>query len=67
MKIYLSFEEVTLDGDYGPVDGLIATCTNCGHEVEVFGTEESSVERAAALMREECPKNEKNFYDISRL
>lgn len=53
----------TLDGDYGPVDGITAVCSKCGHEVEVFGTSDSSIKRAAIMLREECPNDEENFYE----
>jgi len=52
----------TLDGDYGSVEGITATCSKCGHEVEVFGTSEASIKRAAVMLCEECPNGENNFY-----
>ncbi len=53
----------TLDGDYGSVDGITATCSKCGHQVEVFGTGEASIRRAAIKLRDECPNGEANFYE----
>ncbi len=53
----------SLEGDHGPVDGIIVTCSRCGHEIEVFGTSEASVRRAAATLRKECPNGEENFYE----
>lgn len=32
------------------------------HETQSFGTSEASVRRCLALMREECPNGENNFY-----
>ena len=52
---------VELEGDYGPIDGVRATCTKCRHEVESFGTEDRSIKRCLVVMREECPRREKNF------
>jgi hypothetical protein len=39
-----------------------ASCSRCGHETESFGSSERSIERCLALMREECPAGEMNFY-----
>jgi hypothetical protein len=51
-----------LEGDYAEVEGVVATCGKCGHEAESFGTSEASVRRCLALLREECPRGEGNFY-----
>jgi hypothetical protein len=37
-------------------------CERCGHEVEVYGTSETSARRGAVMLAEECPKGEKNYY-----
>lgn len=42
--------------------GVEATCSRCNHVTQCFGTEERSVKRALAMLREECPENESNFY-----
>lgn len=44
------------------VDGVCATCSACGHATEAFGTGAKSINRTLAMMREECPENEENFY-----
>ena len=62
MKITVEVEEDELDGDYGSVSGLRITCPRCGHEVEVFGTDERSAKRGAVMLREECPRGESNYY-----
>jgi hypothetical protein len=63
MKITCSIGYTELENDEGyPVDGITATCSRCGHETESFGTSECSVRRCLALMREECPEDENNFY-----
>lgn len=48
--------------------GVQAHCSRCGYETESFGTEEPSRKRCLALLREGCPKGEKNRYveDFSR-
>jgi hypothetical protein len=62
VKVECDIEEVELEGDYGPVDGVCATCSRCDHQTESFGTSEASVRRCLVLMREECPFSEDNFY-----
>lgn len=63
-KVVLSVSEELLEGDYGSVDGVVADCPRCGHRTESFGTSENSLRRCAALMREECPRGEKNYYVV---
>ena len=63
-KVTLDIETTDLDGDYSTVEGIRATCTKCGHVVEVFGTSDASARRAAVTMKEECPLNLSNYYDI---
>ena len=41
---------------------VVATCSRCGHETKSFGHREASVIRALALLREECPEGQENFY-----
>lgn len=49
--------------DYGTDSPCVrAICSKCGHETMSFGDSDSSVLRCLALMREECPEGENNFY-----
>lgn len=58
-----SVEETDVETDSGYViEGIRATCSKCGHETESGGTSDESVRRCLALMRQECPLGEKNFY-----
>ena len=43
--------------------GVVACCGRCGHSTTSFGTGEASVRRCLALLREECPRGEINFYE----
>lgn len=62
-KIKCDVEEITLEGDYGnDVESTRATCSKCEHSTESYGTSESSVNRCLALMSEECPEGENNYY-----
>jgi hypothetical protein len=62
VKVSCETDEVELEGDYGMVPSVRARCSRCGHETESFGNSERSIERCLALMREECPAGERNFY-----
>lgn len=62
MLVRCSVDEIELEGDYGPVDSVQATCRRCRHTTESYGTSSASVKRCLALLREECPRGEKNFY-----
>jgi hypothetical protein len=62
MKIHCEVEEIELEGDYGDVPSVQATCSDCGHETTSFGTSDASVRRCLVVMREECPKRRSNLY-----
>lgn len=64
MKVSVDIDSTLVDGDYGSCDGLRVTCSRCGHDVEVMGTESGSAGYAAVKLREECPRGENNFYDV---
>lgn len=62
-RVKVEFEESEWENDSGVlVEGVIATCSRCDHQTESFGTSDKSRKRCLALMREECPQNEDNFY-----
>ena len=65
MKVSVEVYETTTEGEYGDVPCLDLTCPRCGHSVQVYGSEEASAKRGALMLREECPRGENNFYDIS--
>ena len=62
MQIGCSVSEDLMDGDCGDVEGVTAECSRCGHTTESYGTGEASVRRCLALMPEECPEGESNYY-----
>jgi hypothetical protein len=66
MTVSCEIEEIDLEGDSGgDVPGVQATCTRCQHRTESFGTDDRSIRRCLALMRDECPNKERNFYEAS--
>jgi hypothetical protein len=61
--LHVTFEDTLLINEGGnSIASVLATCTRCLHTTESFGVKEASRKRCLALMGEECPKNEKNFY-----
>lgn len=57
-KVECEISATTIDGQ----PGVEATCTQCGHTTRSYGESDASVRRCLALMREECPEDERNFY-----
>lgn len=63
MKVEVDLEFTTMENEDGrEVDAVVATCSRCQHTTESFGHGDASVKRCLALMREECPEAENNFY-----
>ena len=63
MKVECDFQYVELENDEGhDVEGVIATCSRCEHSEESSGTSEASIRRCLVLLRENCPREERNFY-----
>lgn len=60
MEVECEIQELVLED--GMMDGVMAECGNCGHQTTSNGTGEASIRRCLALMREECPEGERNFY-----
>ncbi len=55
------------ENDYGAdVPCVHAICSKCEHETMSFGDSEASVKRCLALMNEECPECENNFYLLAK-
>jgi hypothetical protein len=63
MRVICDIGETTLENDEGrEVEGVSATCRRCENVTESFGTDWPSITRCLALMRNECPMGECNFY-----
>lgn len=62
MQVECEVDYHEIEGDYGPVDSVTVTCSRCGHEVSSFGDGGASIRRCLAVLNEECPKGENNFY-----
>lgn len=64
-KVDTTTNYVDLDGDFATVEGVEVTCDRCGHSEESFGTDEPSLKRCAHLLRENCPRGESNYYEVT--
>jgi hypothetical protein len=62
VRVACDIDYVELDGDFGAVEGVCATCRRCEHETESYGTSDASIRRCLALLGDECPKDETNCY-----
>jgi hypothetical protein len=62
VRVLCEVSEEELDTEHGPVAGVVVICTRCGYEVSSFGTTEASIKRCFAILHEECPEEESNFY-----
>jgi hypothetical protein len=66
MKVAAEIRQIELEGEFGPIDSVEAECARCGHCTESFGTHGASVRRCLVLLREECPREESNFYEAQK-
>jgi hypothetical protein len=63
VKVECEVQFTELENDEGhSVESVVVTCTRCAHQEESFGVHEGSIRRCLVLLRENCPRNEKNFY-----
>jgi ribosomal protein S27AE len=66
MKVSLDVFQTEVENDDGDtVEGIEMECPRCGHMVKVYGTHEGSLARGTAMMRDECPRGEKNRYEAT--
>jgi hypothetical protein len=63
-RVEVNIEEVDdIENERGDLQqGVRATCSECDHVTESFGTGPRSRVRCIMKMKEECPNNEENFY-----
>jgi hypothetical protein len=62
MEVRCAVNYIELESNHGMIDSVSVTCSECGHETESYGTGAASVRRCLALLREECPREESNYY-----
>lgn len=64
MRVECDVERVELEGDDPDrtVPSLCVTCTRCGHQADVYGQRGRSLRRGLVMLREECPRQEENYY-----
>lgn len=65
-RIDCETENVEIENDRGIwVKSVSVKCCKCDHTEESYGRSDSSVRRCLALLRENCPNGESNYYDAS--
>lgn len=64
MKVQATVDRILMPtDDAGLQVGVRVTCESCGHQVECRGSGPRSVRKALAMLREECPLGEENWYE----
>lgn len=59
-------DPIILQGSNGyDTPSVQATCTKCGHSTESWGEHMGSIKRCMAMMNEECPLGQNNFYSMA--
>lgn len=48
------------------IPSVMVTCSKCGHQTESYGTHERSIRRCMALLAQECPNYESNYYTLEK-
>lgn len=62
MRVTVEVDLIDRECDTGGViPSIEITCPRCGHSVEVYGQSEASEARGCVMLREDCPRGEKNF------
>lgn len=62
-RVECSVEEVETENDNGRTQPAVCvTCKDCGHAETSLGTSDRSIKRCLALLRENCPNKESNYY-----
>lgn len=64
MRVETYVEEDEIEADFGTAWGIIVTCRVCGHSVVAAGTSDGSRAYAGRQLRENCPRQENNFYVV---
>lgn len=63
MRVSCEIEEIEIENENGiDVESINVTCTRCEHSVKCYGRSDRSVRRAMAMLAEQCPEGEHNFY-----
>lgn len=63
MRATADVSHITLPGDYSEeIPSVEVRCRRCGYTVEVYGDGEDSIRRGFVMLREGCPRRERNYY-----
>lgn len=62
-RVHCDLDEMELEGETGRlIPSTKVTCSKCDHSAEVYGTSSASIRRGLAMLKEECPLDENNWY-----
>jgi hypothetical protein len=65
MRVETAYRRTTLYNESEKaIPSIEVICSRCKHIVEVYGTSERSVRRGLAMLRDECPFHESNYYYV---
>lgn len=65
MEVRCDVEKTIFTKDGRSAWGVLATCGRCDRVTSSMGTSEKSVLRCLAMMRDGCPKEERNYYILN--
>lgn len=62
-KVECDVERVDIENENGKlVPGVLVTCQECEHAEQSYGQGDASIKRCLALLRENCPEDQENYY-----
>ena len=62
-QVECEVEETEEENDNGRMQPCVkVTCGECGHVETSFGTSDKSIRRCLVMLKENCPRGEKNYY-----
>lgn len=63
MRISCSVSYDEVEGEFGHHPGVRVTCSRCQAIETAGGEHERSIKRCLVQLRENCPRDENNFYE----
>lgn len=67
MHVECEAKQVTVQTDSGPRKSVQVTCSRCGRQETSFGTGDASIRRCLVMLRQNCDKQESNYYKCEPL
>lgn len=65
-RISCSLSHTTTYNEKGiAVDSVAVECSRCGKTATAYGESEASIKRCLVTLRQDCPRNENNYYEVT--